>query len=100
MGMQMYIVAVKGGVTEASSVEIQRAVRSLGGLILMVTRTGPLVALDNARLPALSKHPLVELVGPVTLNPRGFAAERLERIFAENLSRQLDFGKLAEPQKG
>jgi len=96
MGMQMYIVGVKGGITEASSHEVQRAVRASEGLILMVTRSGPLVAVDDARVPALSKHPLIAFMGPVNLNPHGFAAERLQQIFAKNLSRQLDFSALTK----
>ena len=89
MSMQMFMVALKGGYSEEASREVQRLVRRCGGLILMVTRNGPLVALDNAQLPAVSKHPLVRFVGPVTLNPRGLAAKELQRIFAENLSKQL-----------
>jgi hypothetical protein len=32
----------------------------------------------------------VKLVGGITLNPKGYAAERLQRIFAENLSKQIE----------
>jgi hypothetical protein len=86
---RMYMVAVRGGVTEDNSPLIQRFIRDQGGLILMVTRTGPIVALEEAKAGAVSDHPLVEFMGPVQLNPRGFAAEHLERIFAANLSRQV-----------
>jgi hypothetical protein len=37
----------------------------------------------------------VAFIGPVTLNPRGVAAEQLQRVFAENLSKQLDLEQLA-----
>jgi hypothetical protein len=88
--MQMWIVVQRGGVEEGSSRALQHFVREKGGFILMVTRTGPLVALDDSVAPEVERHPLVEFMGPVALNPRGLAADRLERIFAENLSRQLD----------
>jgi hypothetical protein len=86
---RMYMVAVRGGVTDENSPQIQRFVRQQGGLILMVTRTGPIVALEEERAGVVADHPLVEFVGPVQLNPRGFAAEHLERIFAANLSKQV-----------
>jgi hypothetical protein len=93
MGMQMYIVGLKGGYSDDSSREVQRFVRSCGGLILMVTRTGPLVALDDSRAPAVSNHALVNFLGPVSLNPRGIAADRLQQIFADNLARQLNLSQ-------
>jgi hypothetical protein len=90
MSMQMFMIALKGGYTNEASREVQMFVRKCGGFILMATRTGPLVALENSRLPAVAKHPLVKFIGPVTLNPRGVAAQELQRIFAENLSKQLN----------
>jgi hypothetical protein len=91
MSMQMWMVVQRGGVQDpASSRELQHFVRERGGFVLMVTRTGPLVALDDAVAAEVEQHPLVEFMGPVALNPRGIAADRLERIFAANLSRQLD----------
>jgi hypothetical protein len=97
--MQMYMIAQAGEVTEESSRQVQRFVRQCGGFILMTTRTGPLVALEDTRAGEVAKHPLVRFIGPVTLNPRGLAAEQLQRVFAENLSKQLDFANLggAEP---
>jgi hypothetical protein len=89
MSMQMFMIALKGGYTDEASREVQQFIRRCGGLILMVTRTGPLVALENNQLPAVTKHPLVSFIGPVTLNPRGLAARELQCIFAENLSKQL-----------
>jgi hypothetical protein len=89
MSMQMFMIALKGKYNEEASREMQRFVRQCGGLILMVTRNGPLVALENTKLPAVAKHPMVRFIGPVTLNPRGLAAQELQRIFAENLSKQL-----------
>jgi hypothetical protein len=101
MSMQMWIIVQRGGVDDASSRTLQHFVREKGGFILMVTRTGPLVAIDDTAAPEIEKHPLVEFMGPVALNPRGVAAERLERIFAQNLSRQLDpeaLGRLQEAE--
>ena len=80
---------MKGEFSQDSSRDVQRHVRALGGLILMVTRNGPVVAIDDARIARLATHPKVAMVGPVTLNPRGWAADRLQRVFAENLSKQL-----------
>jgi hypothetical protein len=89
MNVQMYIIALKGTVTDDTSREIQRFVRKCGGLILMVTQTGPLVALSEEQAAAVSKHALVGFIGPVHLNPRGMAAGHLQQIFAENLAKQL-----------
>jgi hypothetical protein len=100
MSMQMYIIAQHGKVVQETSREVQRCVREQGGLILMVTRTGPLVLLDDSKVPQVQKHPLVRFMGPVTLNPRGVAANRLQQIFVKNLSKQLIIQPAggAEPQ--
>ena len=82
MAVRMWFIAQKGEVTDESSRELCGAIRECGGLILMATRTGPLVA----------------LMGPVALNPRGLAADRLERIFAENLGKQLDPAALGDAE--
>jgi hypothetical protein len=94
----MWFLATRSDLTEESSRELQRAVHEHGGLVLMVTRTGPIVALDDAEAAEVEKHPLVAFMGPVQLNPRGLAADRLQRIFAENLSRQVDLAALEEAQ--
>jgi hypothetical protein len=96
--MQMWLIAVRGELTDGSSRELQRAVRERGGLILMVTRTGPIVALEDSEAAEVEKHPLVAFMGPVQLNPRGIAADRLQRVFAENLSRQIDLAALEEAE--
>jgi len=49
-----------------------------------------IIALDDSKVGELQRHPDVKLVGGVTLSPTGYAAERLRRIFAENLSKQLE----------
>jgi len=91
---RMYLIAVRGGMSDERSRNLQRFVRHHEGFILMVTRTGPIVALDEAKSTLVSNHPLVEFMGPVELNPRGFAARELESIFAANLGKQV---QLVEP---
>jgi hypothetical protein len=98
MNMQMYLIAQKGEYTQESSRDLQRYVRQCGGFILMVTRTGPLVALEEASAALVAKHPLVSFIGPVRLNPHGIAAGHLQRIFAENLSKQLDIEKISDAE--
>lgn len=89
--MQMFMIALKGGYSDGASRDVQRHVVERGGFILMSTRTGPIIALPEAEVAAVGKHPLVAFIGGVTLNPRGLAADRLARIFAQNLSRQVAF---------
>jgi hypothetical protein len=85
----MYIIAIKGEYSDEASHEIQRRVRERGGLILMATRTGPIVAMDDTEAKVIASHPRVAHLGPITLNPHGFAADRLTKVFAENLSKQI-----------
>jgi|SRR5579864_3140588 len=99
MGMQMYIVTLKDGFNPDSSREVQQLVRQKGGLILMVTRNGPFVALDDSAVASVAQHQSVGFIGPVTLNPRGFAAERIQQIMAENLSKQLAIKGPGEPDQ-
>ena len=87
---RMYLIAVRGGLTDEKSRDLQRFIRHHEGFILMVTRTGPIVALDEAKSTLVSSHPLVEFMGPVELNPRGFLARELEGIFAANLGKQVE----------
>jgi hypothetical protein len=94
--MRMWMIAQRGEVTDDTSRELQRWVRECGGLILMMTRTGPLVALDDEDAPVVERHQLVEHMGPVQLNPHGIAAKRLEQVFAQNLSLQVDLAGLTE----
>jgi hypothetical protein len=103
MAMQMYIVTFKGGFSQDSSRDVQRYVRQLGGYILMVSPNGPLIALDDSLAPKVASHPLVEHLGGVTLDPRGRAAQYLQRLFAENLSKQIAFepeSSVPEPEGG
>jgi hypothetical protein len=90
MAMQMYMVAFNGQFSQGMSRNVQHRVRQSGGYILMVMKTGVIVVLDEAQVPVVQQHPDVKLVGGVTLNPKGYAAERLQRIFAENLSKQIE----------
>jgi hypothetical protein len=98
MPFRMWFIAQAGEVTDGSIRELCTAIRERGGVILMNTRTGPLVALDDDVAPAVEQHPLVAHMGPVALNPRGLAADRLQHIFAENLSKQIDFAALDDAE--
>lgn len=95
MAMQMYFVSYRDSFSEQVSHEIQQLVHDRGGFILMVTRTGQVVVLDDSQAESVGKHPSVRSIGGVTLNPYGVASERLQGIFAENLSKQVDLSKLA-----
>lgn len=95
MAMQMYFVSYKSGFTQQTSHSIQQLVHDRGGFILMVTRTGQVIALDDAEAPKIGAHPEVKCIGGVTLNPHGAAAQRLQQIFADNLAKQVDLSKLA-----
>jgi hypothetical protein len=86
----MYMIAFNGDFSQASSRAIQHHVRKCNGFTLMVMKTGIIAAFDDALVPVVQSHPDVKLVGGVTLNPQGYAADRLQRIFAENLSKQLE----------
>jgi hypothetical protein len=88
MALQMYIVSFKNGYSESTSRDVQRQIRAHGGVILMVTRSGVIVGLDDSQTTSIAKLEDVGLVGAVSLNPRGYAAERLQRIFMENMSKQ------------
>ena len=100
MSMQMYIVTFKGGFSQAASRDVQHQVRRLGGFILMVTSNGPIIAIDDANAASVGKHPAVAFLGPVSFNPRGRAAQALERVFAENLSKQLNLPSAESPAPG
>jgi hypothetical protein len=89
---QMYFISFADQFNQQTSQDIQRLVHERGGFILMVTRTGQVVVLDDSQVPFVTRHPSVKSMGGVTLNPQGVAAERLHRIFAENLSKQLNLG--------
>jgi uncharacterized Fe-S cluster-containing radical SAM superfamily protein len=86
----MYMVAFNGEFSQAASRAVQHHVRKCNGFTLMVMKTGIIAAFDDSLVPIVQSHPNVKLVGGVTLNPKGYAAERLQRIFSENLSKQLE----------
>jgi hypothetical protein len=89
VAIQMYMVAFRGEFSQGDSRSIQHLVRKCNGFTLMVMKTGIIAAFDDSLVPVVQAHPSVKLVGGVTLSPRGFAADRLQRIFAENLSKQI-----------
>jgi hypothetical protein len=90
MALQMYIVTFRGGFNQESSRNVQQHFRKLGGYVLMVTPNGPIVAIDDSQAGAAGKHPAIAFMGGVSFNPKGKAAEALQRIFAENLSKQIE----------
>jgi hypothetical protein len=90
MAIQMYMVGFQSEFSQEASRSVQHRVRQCNGFTLMVMRTGIIAAFDDSMVPAVQSHPDVSLVGGVTLSPHGYAAERLQRIFAENLSRQIE----------
>jgi hypothetical protein len=93
MDMQMYIVTFKDEATADTARAIEEQVRRCGGFILMATRSGPLVLLPPAAVAVVAKHPRVGFVGGVTLDPSALAAQHLQRVFLENLTRQLQTPK-------
>lgn len=98
MAMQMYMITFKGGFSQDASRDVQRHVRCLGGWILMVTPNGPIIAIDDSQAPAVSKHSSVAFMGAVSFNPRGRASQELQRIFAENLSKQITIPAAGTPE--
>jgi hypothetical protein len=90
MAMQMYMVAFNGDYSQTTSRAVQHHLRQCNGFTLMVMKTGIIAAFDDGMVPIVQSHPDVKLVGGVTLSPNGYAADRLQRIFAENLARQLE----------
>lgn len=89
MAFQSYLVAFKREFSQDISRSVQHRVKQRGGFILMVAKTGIIAAFDDSQVSAVAEHPDVKLVGGITLNPRGYAADRLQRVFAENLSKQI-----------
>ncbi len=90
MAMQMYMVAFNGDYSQTASRAVQHHLRQCNGFTLMVMKTGIIAAFDDGMVPIVQSHPDVKLVGGVTLSPNGYAADRLQRIFAENLAKQIE----------
>jgi len=90
VAFQMYMVAFNGEFSQAMSRDVQHHIRKLNGVTLMVMKTGIIGAFDDSVAPFVQAHPSVKLVGGVTLSPHGYAADRLQRIFAENLAKQIE----------
>lgn len=92
MGLQTYIITPHGEFTDDSARDLLHHVRRSGGYVLMVMQTSSVIAIDDSQMPAIGRHPQVAFIGPVTLNPNGIAAQMLQRLFAQNLSRQIEPG--------
>jgi hypothetical protein len=96
MAVQLFIVSMMPNASDEAQRDVQALVRKYGGFMMMTTGSGPIIAIDDANVPAIRNHPQVRMVGGVTLNPEGLAVQRLKRIFAENINRQLTF--VRDPQ--
>src|SRR5262249_49743862 len=90
MGLQTYIITQIGEYSLDSSRELQLFVRRRGGRNSVGQRPRAHILSDDSQAHPLARHPLVGFMGPVRLNHRGVAADILQRIFAENLSKQLE----------
>jgi hypothetical protein len=90
VAFQMYMVAFNGAFSQDTSRSVQQHIKKLNGFTLMVMKTGLIAAFDDSLVPYVQAHPAVKLVGGVTLSPQGYAADRLQKIFAENLSKQIE----------
>jgi hypothetical protein len=89
MAFQMYMVAFNGDFSQAVSRDVQHHIRKHNCVTMMVMKTGIIGAFDDSMVPFVQAHPSVKLVGGVSLSPNGYAADRLQRIFAENLAKQI-----------
>jgi hypothetical protein len=88
MSVQMYLVHPKGEDEDREALAEFIALRQ--GWILMATSAGSLiVAFDEAYVDAVRAHPSAELVGGLSFNPHGKAAEKLQKLFAHNVAQQL-----------
>lgn len=101
MAVQMYLVHPKHNEDDQARESIGELVANLQGFILMATSYGSLIiALDERYADTVRAHPQVEFVGGVTFNPDGPAAERLKRLFAQNVAAQLASRGMAGPGAG
>lgn len=90
MTMQMYLVQPRSREDDAVRARLAEVIANLGGFILMATDYGSLiVAFDDQYVSAVRAHPLVDFVGGVTLDPQGPAADKLQRLFAQNIALQM-----------
>jgi hypothetical protein len=90
MALQTYLVRCQADGDVETIKRVATFVRSLPGLILMATRTGTIIAaFDDSLVERVRHHGAVDLVGGVTLNPRGAATAELHRIFTEHLAMQV-----------
>jgi hypothetical protein len=89
--METMIVRLRPGAGAAERTTLGQFVTALGGLVLMVTSVGSLVVLaPNPDKEKIEAHPLVELVGGISLDDDAPGALSLKKHFAENAMRQLE----------
>jgi hypothetical protein len=90
MPVQMFVVHPRDGDDDEARGEIAAFIAQRQGFILMATSYGSLIAaFDDVHLDSLKRHPLVDFVGGVTLDPAAPGAAALQRMFAENVAAQL-----------
>jgi len=90
MAVQMYIVQMKNGESDADREAVAAHIAGAQGFILMATSADSLIgAFDEQCADGLRAHPAVEFVGGVSFNPSGPLVERLQHLFARNVASQL-----------
>ena len=86
----MYLIHPKDDCDDKGREEIADFIAVRRGFILMATSHGSIIAaFDEQHLASVQMHSLVAFAGGVTLNPDAPGAAALQRMFAENVARQL-----------
>jgi hypothetical protein len=89
-GLESFLVRPSADAPDGILETLAEQVSLMGGLVLMATGGGSLVAaLPRGGKERLSAHPHVDLVGGVTLRPDGRAARALQERWALNAAQQL-----------
>ena len=90
MTTQMYFVRPKSSAPSDANEQIAGFVVQRQGFIMMATGSGALlIAMDDSFLDALKTHSMVDFAGPISFNPHNQAGASLQRLFANNIARQL-----------
>ena len=90
MAVCMYLVQPKDRENDEARASIAEFIASRKGYILMATSYGSLiVAFDEQHQDAVRRHPLVEFIGGVRLDPQAPGAAALQQMFAQNLATQV-----------
>ncbi len=90
MAVQMYLIHPKDDCDDKGREDIADFIAVRRGFILMATSHGSIIAaFDEQHLPSVQTHASVAFAGGVMLNPDAPGAAALQRMFAENVARQL-----------